>query len=84
MDEKLKRENMQKEQFSEWGVGVGVKWYEWWLVTVKLMIIIIVIIIDHYPSSRVSLFKFSKFSSPQAARGIDPLTEILRTPLIVA
>jgi len=27
MDEKLKSENMQKEQFSEWGVGVwgGVK-----------------------------------------------------------
>ena len=38
-----------------------------WLV--KLMMIIIAIIIDHYPSSRVSLFKFSKFSSPQAARG---------------
>jgi len=28
--------------------------------------------------------KFSKFSSPQAARGIDPLTKILRTFLIVA
>jgi len=25
MDEKLKSENMQKEQFSEWWVGVGVK-----------------------------------------------------------
>jgi len=24
MDEKLKSENMQKEQFSEWGMGVGV------------------------------------------------------------
>jgi len=25
MDEKLKSENTQKEQFSEWVVGVGVK-----------------------------------------------------------
>jgi len=25
MDEKLKSENTQKEQFSEWGVRVGVK-----------------------------------------------------------
>jgi len=33
------------------------------------MIIIIVVIIDHYPFSRVSLFRFSKFSLPQAARG---------------
>ena len=31
MDEKLKNENMQKEQFSN-GDGVGVKWYEGWLV----------------------------------------------------
>jgi len=38
-----------------------------WLV--KLMMIIIVIIVDHYPSSRVSLFKFSKKNSPQVARG---------------
>jgi len=39
-----------------------------WLV--KLMMIIIVIIVDHYPSSRVSLFKFSiKKISPQVARG---------------
>jgi len=28
--------------------------------------------------------KFSKFSSPQAARGIDPLTKILRTFLLLA
>ena len=26
--------------------------------------------------------KFSKFSLPQAARGLTPLTKILRTPLI--
>jgi len=31
--------------------------------------LIIVIIIDHYPSLRVSLFKFSKLSSLPAARG---------------
>jgi len=25
MDKKLKSDNMQKEQFSEWGLGVGMK-----------------------------------------------------------
>jgi len=38
-----------------------------WLV--KLMIIIIVIIVDHYPSSRVSLFKFSKFFFASGGKG---------------
>ena len=76
MDEKLKSENMQKKQYSEWGWGWSDTSDDW---LVKLMIIIVVIIIDNYPSSRVSLFKFSKFSSSQAA--LIPLTKILRTPL---
>ena len=45
MDEKLKSENMQKEQFSEW---VGGDTSDDWLV--KLMMIIIVIIIAPFRS----------------------------------
>ena len=49
MDKKLKSENMQKEQFSEWGW----RWSDTsddWLV-VKLMYIIIVVIIIFKPTS---------------------------------
>ena len=45
---------------------------------VKLIIIIIVVVIDHYTSSRVSLFK--NFFASGGKGGIDPLTKILRTP----
>ena len=62
---KIKKRKHEKRQFS----GLGWGWSDTsddWLV--KLMMSI-VIIIDHYPSSWVFLFKFSKFSSPQVARG---------------
>jgi len=57
MDEKLKSENMQKEQFlnGRWGWGRSDTSDDW---LVKLMMIIIVIVIDHYPSSQVSLFLY--------------------------
>ena len=57
-----------------WASAHRDKWVNWMggeviRVGQELMIIIIVIIIDHYPSSRVSLLKFSKCSSSPVARG---------------
>jgi len=65
MDEKLKRENMQKEKFSEWGWGE--RRYAGH------------IFIQIYFRTHHFVVKFFKFSSPQAQGGIDPLTKILRT-----
>jgi len=56
MDEKLKSENMQKEQFSEW-VGWGERRYADH------------IFIQIYFRMHHLVVKFSKFSSPQSARG---------------
>ena len=64
-----KRKHAKKSSFLDGG-GRWSDTSDDWLV--KLMIIITVIIIDHYHSSRVSLFKFSKCSSPRAARGHRP------------
>jgi len=69
MDEKLKSENTQKEQFSEWGGGEVIRVLVGQADDYYYCFFIIVTITDQYPSSRVSLFIFSKFSSPQAARG---------------
>jgi len=55
MDEKFKSEYTQKEQFSEWGVGER-RYADH-------------IFIDIYFRMHHFVVKFSKFSSPQMARG---------------
>jgi len=55
MDEKLKSENMQKEQFSEWGWGER-RYADHIFIQIYFLMHHLVV-------------KFSKFSSPQAARG---------------
>jgi len=82
MDEKLKSENMQKGQFSEWGWGWTDTSDDW---LVKLMIIIIVIIIDHYIPffASISLQIFKIFFASGGKEALTPLTKILRTPLLL-
>ena len=61
---------MQKEQFSEWGWGVGVKAdVENGTIYADHIFIQIYFRMHHF------VVKFSNFSSPQAARGIDPLNQ---------
>jgi len=62
MDEKLKSENMQKDKFSEWRRGVKAGVENGAMLTTYLF---------RYTSECMHHFvaKFSKFSSPQAARG---------------
>jgi len=64
MDEKLKSENMQKSSFLNGRVGLSDTSDDW---LVKLMIIYLFIYI--YFRLYHFVVKFSKFSSPQAARG---------------
>jgi len=62
MDEKLKSENVQKEQFSELGVGLGVK--------AGVENYADHIFIQIYFRMHHFVVKFSKLSSPQAATGL--------------
>jgi len=62
MDEKLKSENMQKDQFSEWGWGGGES-------RVRERRYADHIFIQIYFRMHHFVAKFSKFSSPPAAKG---------------
>jgi len=62
MDEKLKSENMQKDKFSEWRSG-------WGEGKVRERRYADHIFIQVYFRMHHFVAKFSKFSSPQAARG---------------
>jgi len=72
MDEKLKSENMQKEQFSEWRVGGGVNGA---MLTTYFSDIL------QNASFRSQIFQ-KNFASG-GKRALTPLTKILRTPLKV-
>jgi len=72
LDEKLKSENMLKEQFSEWG---GWEWGE-----LRYANHIFFSDILQNASFRSQIFKKNRLRRQE---GIDPLTKILRTPLKV-
>ena len=62
MDEKLKSENMQKEQFSEWGGGEVIRVMTGWSSYADHTFIQIYFRMHNF------VVKFSKCFSPQAAR----------------
>ena len=66
---------MQKEQFSEWGLGVGVK------AIVENGAMLTTYLFRYTSECTISYSNFQKFLRLRRQGGIDPLTKILRTPL---